>query len=409
MPAHVARNWALAGLLLIVCAAYGLAQGSGAGEHMQLVVWHDDPHDQQVLRPVHDLIWIYQQHDPQVLIHLTVKPTADAYQQLKGWTGADAVNAPDMTIVPARWLEELGSAFRSTGHLLPPDRRQSFYAPVLDMFAGDRQRAVPWSIAARCLLVRSDILKEHSLEPPTTWEEVDHVAIQLHSPPDLYGFGLPGTDGEGQLFAEALWALGGKLTDESGTVRLDTDPAVGALELYCELARSSQPEVLSWSQSEIEELFGEGRVAMIISDSWVARSLARRVPELQFEVCPLPGQEQPVSHLLGEGLVIFRNTQHMDRCIRFARMICGDDCQERLLALGGIATSRPVAERHRSDPLIGPLMAGLEQARVLKASYYGSLQEILAPALYAALSGRATPAQALRGAPQSLTTASESP
>ena len=142
---------------------------------------------------------------------------------------------------------------------------------------------------------------------------------------------------------------------------------------------------------------------MIVTDTWVAQYLAQSVADLEFRLCPLPGQKPPVGHLLGEGLVIFRNTRHRRACVEFARMICQDDSQERLLALGSIPTTRSLAAQYRSDPLIGPLIPGLDQAHTIKASCHQPLQEILEVALYLALSGRATPAAALQPVSAELT------
>ena len=371
----------------------GFPQTPAVREHIQFVLWHDDPRDYQALRPVRNVIWLYQQRHPQVFIHLTVKPVAAAYQQLKAWTEAEAENAPDMTIVPAHWLDELGPAFRPVDNLLPADCRQSFYAPALDMFKDEQwQRAVPWSIASRGLLVRSDLLAEADLPPPTTWEEVKELAAALADPPTVYGLGLPGASSE--LFMDLLWALGGSLYDQTGALNLDTAPAVAALRLSGDLAGHSQPEVLSWSQWDVEELFAEGRAAMVITDTWRAHSLAQDSPHRQFQVCPLPRQEESVGHLLGEGLAIFKDSDHMNSCVEFARMICQDNAQEQLLTLGGIPVTRPLAEKYRSDPRMAPFIQGLENARGPSGAHQVPLQDALAVALYLALSGRATPAEA---------------
>lgn len=378
------------------CAPAAFPQGPTARENIQFVIWHSD-RDDPLLRPVRNILWLYQQHHPRVRILLTVKPPSGAYQQLKAWTEDEAEYAPDMAVVPAAWLDELGHDFRPMDHLLGAERQQSFYPAVLDMFKDEaRCRAVPWSVAARGLLVNSDLLEEADQPLPTTWEEVKQLATKLADPPALYGLGLPGSSGATELFVDMLWAFGGTSYEEPGTIKLDTLPAAAALQLYRDLANYSQPEVLSWSQSGVEELFAQQRVAMIITDSWVAHDFARNLPDLRFQICPLPWQQESVGHLVGEGLVIFKNSPHMRSCVEFARMVCAEDCQERLLKLGGIPVTRSLAAKYRADPLKGPFVDQLENARSLSSSCQMPLQEVLETALYLALSGRATPAEALQ-------------
>jgi len=399
LPADVPRPCLVAILLLImICAPAAFPQAPTARENIQFVIWHDD-RDDPLLRPVHNLLWLYQQHQPTVRILLTVKPTAGAYQQLKRWARAEAEYAPDMTVVPAGWLDEMGHAFRPMDNLLSAQQQQLFYAAGLDMFRDEHhRRAVPWSVAARGLLINADLLAKADQPAPTSWEEVLQLSAQLADPPDLYGLGLPGTAGASELFVDILWALGGSLTGEADTTTLNTPLAVAALALYRDLSRHSQPEVLSWSQSGIEELFAQQRVAMIIANTWVAHNLARNSPDLRLLVCPLPRHEQAVGHLVGQGLAIFKNSRHMRSCEKFARMVCQDDCQERLMKLGGIAVMRSLAAKYHAHPINGAFVDQLESAQVLRSSHQLRLEEVLDVALYLALSGRATPAEALETA-----------
>ncbi len=407
--ARLSRLGLVIALVLAISTDLGLAQRSTVREHLQLVLWHYDRQD-PLLQPVHDLIWLYQQYHPDVLIHLHIKPPSEAYRQLQDWSGPHIATAPDMVLVPTQWLQELGSAFRPVGNLLPPQRRSAFYPAILDMLKDGRYgRALPWSVAARALLVRTDLLQQADQDLPTTWDEVQQVAAQVHDPPDVYGFGLPGYGGASNLFAELIWALGGNLNVETGASIIEGAPAAEALDLYCQLARCAQPEVLSWSQAELEQLFAQGQVAMMVSDTWMAHNLNQNEPELEFTTCPLPAQTEPVGHLLGEGLAIFKNSKHMHSCLEFAQMICQDECQEQLLKLGGVPTTATLAQKYQAVPLIGPLISTLPHAHSLNGRQVAQLQELLDGALYLALSGRTSSAEALRAVQQDQTPVTSSP
>lgn len=366
-------------------------------EHIQLFVWHDGPRSE--LRPIHNLLGLHNQIHPQSPIVLNVRPTGEAYQHLMDWSGLERRTTPDMVIVPSGWLDEFGHLLRSLQSALNADQRAAFYSPMLNMFTvKGRLLAIPWLVGARGLLLRTDLLKDAGLTAPQTWDEVLTVAGKLHNPPNTYGIGLPGSTNLGKLMAEITWAYGGKFYDDEGDLTLATEASRAALDLLDELAEFAQPEVLTWTQRELEDLFVKGKVAMLTTDSWWTQELVSdsEVVDTDIQMVGLPGQEEPVAHLVGEGLAILANTAHERECVEFARMICQEQCQRQLLKLQGLPTGPQLAEACRDDVVRAPLTANLGQARTIPARDRQKVFAALHRAAYLVLSGRLDSLEALQ-------------
>ncbi len=367
-------------------------------EFIQLFVWHDGP--ARELRPIHHLLGLYHQVYPETRIVLNVHPTTEAYRQLEAWDTSERRTAPDMVILPATWLPEFGHLVRSLQAALTVEQRAVFHPGLLDMLTADgRLRAVPWLVGGRGLVVRADLLGAAGLAPPQTWDEVLAVAEALHNPPGVYGIGLPGSAGGGELLAEITWGWGGRLCDDEGQLMLSTAASAEALDLFGQLVRFAQPEVLSWSQKELEGLFLDGKLAMLVTDSWWAQEVASD-PELDLAVqmVALPRQSQPVAHLIAEGLAVLQNSAYEKQCVEFVRMVCETQSQAQLLKLGGLPTGPDLADACRADPLRASLTATLDHVRSIPVQDREKVLEALRVAIYLSLSGRMAPAEALQQA-----------
>jgi len=304
-----------------------------------------------------------------------------------------------MVLVPNAWLPQFKGLLRSLGTALSAPQRAVFYPGVLDLFtSAGRLQAVPWRIGGRGLVVRTDLLAQAGLEPPQTWEDVREAAEKLHNPPDVYGIGLPGREGGGELLTEMIWAFGGSLHTEDDYT-LATDAGTKALQLYKQLAELAQPEVLTWSQAELEALFAEGHLAMLVTDTWwLQRAVAHPNIDLQMQMLALPAAEEPVMHLIGEGLGIVNGSGHEEQCLDFVRIVCQSESQAKLLKLGGLPSGPHCGEIDQNDTIWGALATNISRSRSLPAQSRPRIFDALQWALYLSLSGRLDAAGALESA-----------
>jgi len=375
-----------------------LAQPSASETpRLEIAVWYDGP--SRDLAPLRDIAWLFQQHDQQVLIQIRQHPTLTAYEWLTRWTGTHLLTAPDLVVINSRWLPQ----FRE--HLVPLDAlaqtppAQKIIPSALRLFTvGGQLMAVPWCVGARALVVRSDLLAEKELDAPETWEQVAEVAAALHQPPEIYGVEIPAASQSGgaTLLCELIWAEGDSLFDETGALNLTTEAKQRALARFCELADYAQPEVLSWPQTELETLFAQGRLGMLVADTWIARGWQGREDMPAYQVLPLPAQAQAVGHLMGDGLAILNSSERRDLAVEFVRLLLSRPAQEKLIDWGGLPVHQELLPGAGNDPLIAALLPTLPQAHILAGSQTPQVMPALEYAIYLAVTGRLSPALALQ-------------
>ena len=382
---------------LIVGGANGQEADYQQPEFIQLFVWHEG--SGRELEPIQDLIRQYNTTHYPYRVVLNHHPPSVAYQRLQAWSGPGRATAPDMVLIPNAWLPEFKGLLRSLGTALSAPQRAVFYPGVLDLFtSAGRLLGVPWRIGGRGLVVRTDLLEQAGLDLPQTWEDVRQAAEKFHNAPDIYGIGLPGRQGSGEMLTEMTWAFGGSLyTEEDYT--LATESGTKALQLYKQLAELAQPEVLTWSQAELEALFAEGHLAMLVTDTWWLQRIVRYPGfNLEVQMLALPAVEEPAVHLIGEGLGIVNGSSHEEQCLEFVRMVCQSESQAKLLKLGGLPSGPHCGEIDQNDTMWGALATNISQSRSLPAQSRQRIFDALQWALYLSLSGRQDAAGALESA-----------
>ena len=405
------RNWWVIPLVLVCCASAGHGADVVLPRHLQLALWYDGPAEQ--LAPLEAVITAFEKQHPDVQIHLNPHPTLKAYALLSAWGGKDRDNAPDLVVINSNWLAQFAAQLAPLDELDRTSAASKILPPALDLLrVRGSLRAVPWCLGARCLLARSDLLAERHLPTPADWQQIAILtAPRLHrpaqtpqSPPGVWGIGLPGfaTGGGAVLLEEMFWAEGEALIEAHGGVDLTTPGKVKALERFCELAHASEPEVLNWSQPELETAFGEGRVGLLVSDTWAAKAGQKVKDAPKYVALPLPGSKAPVADLLGDGLAVCATSKYQADALEFAKFLLSAEAQKGLVAWGGLPVHQDLQAEARQDPVIGGLMAGLEKAQGGGANAPPAALQALDYAIYLAVSGKQTPAQALHRAQQML-------
>ena len=392
---------------LVLCGACAGARAADPpapdAHHLEIAIWYDGPASN--LESLGALSWIFQQHHKNVLVNLHRHATVTAYPLLMRWTTIDPGSAPDLLVISSSWLAQFKDSLVALDTAAAGAPAKKFAPAALDLFMLDGHlRAVPWSLAARVLVVRSDLLAEKKLKAPEDWKQVAEVAAALHNPPQRYGIGLPGGENGGgaPLLQEMMWAEGDALLGPTGEVELTGAAKVQALQRYAELTKVAQPETLTWTQNDLEALFVAGRLGMVITDTWAARSWQGAPDMPEFQVLPLPGGAQPVGHLLGDGLAVFSKSPERDLAVQFAQMVLLPQAQRKLVEWGGLQVHQDLLAEADKDPLLSAVLPTVPQARIIPPFQPPALNKALDYALYLVLSGRATPAVALAAAQSAL-------
>ena len=365
---------------------------------LRLIAWKQDGADD--LWECYRIAEEYSASHPGVKIDMTHDSWDNARDYLTRWGGSWRQYAPDMTVIPDEWVADFAPNLITLG--AAGERLLAPFVPavVAPLAINGHIHGVPWQMESWCLYYRPDLLPE-GCSVPTTWDELLACATETAAgTDDVYGLGLPGAErgGGAHRLLMLLWGAGGSLHGEAGDLDFVSKEAVEALDFYVRLARSGalQPEVLSWDSAGLEDAFARGRVAMVIADSHFGPALKSAAPKLQFAVAPLPTRERPFAAVASTCLVMLRTTNHRRECTDFIRYVASEQAQYRLWKSGAVPCHEVVVAAARTDPELGAFTAHLDNAFARPGLMWRDVEAMLDDAIFFAVSGRCSPAEALQ-------------
>ncbi|MGP4014258.1 sugar ABC transporter substrate-binding protein [Saccharopolyspora sp. 5N708] len=255
------------------------------------------------------------------------------------------------------------------------------------------------------LYYNEDILERAGVRPPRTWQELRDTARQLTDERHRgVAFSAYASFEGAYQFLAFLWPGGG---DER---RLDSPEVVGALQLWVDLVRSgsASQSVVNWEQGDVKNQFTAGRVAMMVNGSWQAAEL-RKTPGLRWGVVPVPVPHPgaaPATALGGEVMTIPKTSpQRQRKAAELVRCMNSEQAQIAVARAADRVPTRPAAaEQLRPEvPDLQVFYDTVPAARARTAQLgtrWPTTARALWTAFQSALSGTATPEQALRRAQQ---------
>lgn len=187
----------------------------------------------------------------------------------------------DVIIVDNPWMEQ----FARAGYLEPLDERiaategydfDDFIGPLREIGVVEGATyGVPYYNYALGLIVRQDLFDEMGQAVPTTLEEYVEVAKAMTSE-DMHGVAMQPQRGYKIMeeWKNWLYAAGGRLMNDDGTLALDSPEAAEALRLYIETHQAAAPEnSVNWGFDEALRAVASGRAATMLSYNWMLPTL----------------------------------------------------------------------------------------------------------------------------------------
>ncbi|MGQ9731164.1 MAG: ABC transporter substrate-binding protein [Candidatus Zipacnadales bacterium] len=306
--------------------------------------------------------------------------------------------APDMVIIPEEQLPSvLGRAYSLEGQF-PHVFLEALGPRLLGQCRIEGVLvALPWMIAPRALYYNATLLEERGISPPTTPEELLAAAKTVADPPAHYGLAFPGATSP-DFFLTFFRSFGGVLFGEDSRLALNSEAGLRTLELLVELtmARSTQPEVLTWDDMELADLFCKGRVAMIIERPWLLREVQANPPGFEVGVRPVPTIVGGMGHLRMDCVIIFDTARDIDACVQFLQFALSCDVQQSLAALGVVPVHEGAARALPKGPGWKVFQQALRTSCGPSPATWTQVASVIDKLVYLTLSGRATPAEALQ-------------
>lgn len=237
----------------------------------------------------------------------------------------------DLSIIGTRWLLD----FVDQGIATPLDEhmtdefKERFFPVFLEPSVMDGQTyGLPIAASARAMYYNKALFEEAGIEQvPDTWEELAIAAKKISElGDDIAGFGLQGKEIETDVyFYYAFWAYGGDLVEEDGTSGLDTEAGYQAATLYKSMIDdgATQPGVTSYNREDVQNLFKQGKVGMMITAPFLSGQIKEEAPDLDYGVAAIPagpGGERG-TYGVTDSIIMFENSQNKDIAWQFLDMI----------------------------------------------------------------------------------------
>ena len=291
-------------------------------------------------------------------------PEGDVFQIDVIWPGDLATHFVD--------LNEYGGAEAAAEH---------FPAIVQNNTVDGKLVGIPWFTDAGLLYFRTDLLDKYSLDPPTTWEELEAAAQTIQDGEradgnqDFVGYVWQGNAYEG-LTCDALeWIKsndGGEIVSPDGVITINNANAIEIVDQAAGWIGTISPAgVTNYGEEDARGVWQAGNAAFM--RNWpYAYSLGQAddsVIKDLFDVSPLPAGKSGsgAATLGGWQLAVSKYSEHPAEAANLAFFLASYD-EQKIRAIDG--SFNPTIEALYSDPDV-----------LAAAPFFGSLFDVFTSAV----------------------------
>jgi multiple sugar transport system substrate-binding protein len=178
---------------------------------------------------------------------------------------------------------------------------------------------LPIAASARAMYYNKDLLAKAGVEnPPATWDELKAAATKIKAlGGENYGFGLQGKEIETDVYYYyGMWSYGTEILNKDGTSGLSTPGALEAAKLYKSLIDDglTQPGVTSYAREDVQNLFKQGKVGMMITAPFLSNQIKEEAPNLKYGVAAIPAGPTGARGTYGvtDSVIMFQNSKNKE-------------------------------------------------------------------------------------------------
>lgn len=139
-----------------------------------------------------------------------------------------------------------------------------------------------------------------------------------------YGFGIQGKEIDTDVyFYLPLWTYGGDIIGKDGKPAFDSAAGVNAATLYKSLIDDglTEPGVTSYNREDVQNLFKQGRLGMVMSLPFLSGQIKKEAPNLHYGIAPIPTGTTPATYAATDSIVVFKNSRHKKEAWEFLNQI----------------------------------------------------------------------------------------
>lgn len=271
-------------------------------------------------------------------------PFADFKKQLS--IGAAAAELPDIVILDNpdhASYASMGIFADITGKF---DVSTYYPGPVNSCTLDGRLYGVPFGSNDLVLFYNEDMLKEAGVSVPKTWDELLDAAAKC-TKGTVSGFAHSSLQNEEGTFNFLTWLWStGATSYEIGSAN-----GIKALTQVQKMVESNgmTVEAINWTQGDTMNQFISGNLAMMINGTWQIPTMRSEVPDMHWNVAPIPQDKVQASGLGGENYAVIAGGNE-DAAIEFLKYATSrDTCLYMMEKMGYISSDSTIAEGQFGD------------------------------------------------------------
>ncbi|MBP5358845.1 MAG: ABC transporter substrate-binding protein [Treponema sp.] len=271
-------------------------------------------------------------------------PFADFKKQLS--IGAAASELPDLVILDNpdhASYASMGIFADITGKF---DVSTYYPGPVNSCTLNGRLYGVPFGSNDLVLFYNEDMLKAAGVSVPTTWNELLDAAAKC-TKGNVSGFAHSSLQNEEGTFNFLTWLWStGATSYEIGTAN-----GIKALTQVQKMIQNDgmTVEAINWTQGDTMNQFISGNLAMMINGTWQIPTMREEVPDMHWNVAPIPQDKVQASGLGGENYAVIAGGNEA-AAIEFLKYATSKDvCLYMMEKMGYISSDSTIAEGQFGD------------------------------------------------------------
>ena len=330
----------------------------------------------------------------------------DTLQQKLQTDIAGGTNA-DLAIIGTRWLLDFvkdDMAEPLEGYMAPSFKGRFIGAFLAPGQIGGKTYGLPIAASARALYYdKTALTKAGFPNGPKTWNDVIAASKKIKAAGG-YGFGLQGKEIETDVYwYYSLWTNGGDVVGKDGKAAFASPAGIKAATLYKSLIDQglTQPGVTNYSREDVQNLFKQGRVSMVISAPFLAKQIKKEAPTLQYGIAPVPAGTGPATYAVTDSMVMFKNSKVKPTAWKFLDYLFTKEPRVGFTAGEGFlpTTKEEATAPQFQDPDTKAFVALLPSARFAPTvTGWEDTAKAVSDAMQSVYLGKAQPAEALKAA-----------
>ena len=116
----------------------------------------------------------------------------------------------------------------------------------------------------------------------------------------------------------SLWTHGGDIIVD-GKSGVASPQAIAALTLYKSMIDEglTEPDPTGLNRQDIERLFKQGRIGMILTGPWLRGQIKTDAPDLNYAIAPIPAGSAKATYGVTDTLMVFKSSSQKDLAWKF--------------------------------------------------------------------------------------------